>query len=551
MSDSTLRRRPDTQPVSPQAAGNERPPRVWRMPGDWIQYLRSVALVVAATLVGLPIYGLIAATNLVMVYLAAVLIAAVYLGRGPSILASLLSVLAFNFFFTEPRLTFVVHDPQYLLTFLGLLVVGLVISALAARVREQARAALEREAQTLALYALSRDLAAAGDLDGIAQAVIRHIAETFGREAVILLPEGAERRELVQRTPSPDSARGGAEQAAAAWAFEHGRPAGGGTDSLPTAGVYYLPLQTARGAVGVLGVRPRDPDQPLTPAQRELLAAFAAQTALAIERAQLSEAARQAEMLQATERLQTALLNSISHDLRTPLVSITGALSSLQEDEPELDPATRRSLVDNAREEVERLNRLVGNLLDMTRLAAGALHLRPVPGDVQDLAGSALAQLGERLRERPVSVTIPDDLPLVPMDDALMVQVLVNLLDNALKYSPAGSPIDITARRLGDSVELAVADRGAGIPPDDLRRVFDKFYRVRRTSSLLASSRLSDSARSGTGLGLSICQGIVEAHGGRIWAETRPGGGSVLRLALPIAPAIAAHDPANRPLEPA
>jgi two-component system sensor histidine kinase KdpD len=498
----------------------------WRTRSTWQQYLLSTLLVAAATVLGWPIQDQIAPTNLVMLYLLAVLIAAVYLGRGPSILASLLSVLAFDFFFVNPQLNFAVSDTEYLLTFLGLLVVGLVISELAARAREQAQAALQREAQTSALYAFSRDLAAAVDLDQILHAVVRHISETFGRAAVILLPEASERRQLIQRAQSPGFMLGEQEYAVATWAYRHGQPAGRGTDTLPAAFVRYLPLKTARGAVGVLGVRPSDPNRYLTPAQRQLLEAFASQAALAIERCQLSGAVRQAEVMQVTERLQSALLNSISHDLRTPLVSITGALSSLQEDEERLAPEVRRSLVANAREEVERLNRLVGNLLDMSRLAAGALHLHPEPDDVQDLVGSALMQLGERVGNRPVDVTLPDDLPLVLVDDALMVQVLVNLVDNALKYAPPGSPIEITARCVDHQVEIAVADRGPGIPQEDLTRVFDKFYRVQHTNGR--------SGPNGTGLGLSICQGIVEAHGGRIWAENRPGGGAVFRLTVPL-----------------
>jgi two-component system sensor histidine kinase KdpD len=503
--------------------------RLLRSP--WLLYLESAGLVAVASVLGWPIHRLIAPTNLVMLYLAAVLVAAVYLGRGPSILAALLSVLAFDYFFVEPRLTFAVRDSEYLLTFLGLLIVGLVISELAARAREQAQAALQREAQTAALYALSRDLAAANDLDGILQTVIRHVSRTFSREAAVLLPETPGGQTLVQQAASEDFARHDPESAVAQWVFEHGQPGGRGTAVMPAAGVRYLPLKTVRGVVGVLGVRPPGPQRDLPTTQRQLLEAFASQTALAIERAQLSEAARRAEMLQATERLQAALLDSISHDLRTPLVSITGALSSLYEDGDRLEPAIRSSLVENAREEVERLNRLVGNLLDMTRLASGALQVHREPCDVQDLVGSALAQLSERLHGRPVAVQVPDDLPLVPVDDVLMVQVLVNLLDNALKYSPPGAPIEVDAVLRDGGIEVAIADRGIGIPPEDLERVFDKFYRVHRPGS-----------RDGTGLGLSICQGIVEAHGGRIWAENCPGGGTRLVLTLPLsAPAVLKH----------
>jgi two-component system sensor histidine kinase KdpD len=285
-----------------------------------------------------------------------------------------------------------------------------------------------------------------------------------------------------------------------------------------------LPLKTARGVVGVLGVKSLGAaDIPLTAEQRRLMEAFASQASLAIERAQLAEAARQTQVLQATEKLQTALLNSISHDLRTPLVSITGALSSLQDQATQLSEADRLSLVDNARGEAERLNRLVGNLLDMTRLEAGALTLRLEPGDVQDLIGTSLEQVDDRLSGRAVTLEVPADLPLVPMDFALMTRVMVNLLDNALKYSPPGSPLEVQARVNEGQLEIQVADRGLGIPPEDLVHVFDKFYRVQRPENV-----------SGTGLGLSICKGIVEAHHGTIRAEKRDGGGTCLIVTLPL-----------------
>jgi two-component system, OmpR family, sensor histidine kinase KdpD len=270
-------------------------------------------------------------------------------------------------------------------------------------------------------------------------------------------------------------------------------------------------------------VQPYASGNPLSEEQRQFLDTFASQAALAITRARLAERAGEAEVLQATERLQTALLNSISHDLRTPLVSIVGALSSLQEDGEGLDLAYRRSLVDNARDEAERLNRLVGNLLDMTRIEAGALKLVCEPCDMQDLVGAAMEHLRERLADCPLDLDIPSDLPLVPMDFVLMEQVLVNLMDNALKYSPPGLPIELRAWVEGSEVRVDLADSATQIPASDLVRVFDKFYRVHYPRLV-----------SGTGLGLSICKGIVEAHGGRIWAEHRPEGGNVLRIALPL-----------------
>jgi two-component system sensor histidine kinase KdpD len=494
----------------------------WRSRPAWRSYAQSVALVAAGTAVSALIRPFFSPTNLVMVYLLTVVMAAIYLGRGPSFLAAVLSVLVFDFFFVPPRWTLAITDLEYLLTFAALLGVGLIISNLAARVREQADTARRRAAQTAELYALSQDLAAAADLDAILHAVLTHVGQTFGRQAAVLLPTPQGER-VEPRASSPGFALNQNQLAVAAWTFKHGEPAGHGTDTLASTDLRCLPLKTARGIVGVLGVKPIHPTSLLTPDQRELLQAFASQAALAIERVQAGEQAQRAELLQATEKLRTTLLNMISHDLRTPLVSITGALSSLEEDTLEFDAATRRGLIENAREEAERLNRLVGNLLDMTRIEAGGLELRPELCDVQDLVGSALEQAERVLQSQPVKVDVPVGLPLVPMDFVLMVQVLVNLLDNAVKYSPVGSAIEVHAGIQDSELQIEVADRGMGIPPADLERVFDKFYRVQRPGSV-----------TGSGLGLSICKGIMEAHGGRIWAKSREGGGTLVTLALPL-----------------
>ena len=400
-----------------------------------------------------------------------------------------------------------------------MLVVGLVISALTLRVREEADAAQEREAETAELYEFTRDLAAASGIEEVMQAIITHIGQTLSREVVIFLSEGEAHK---PRAASPGFSITESERAVATWAFQHDTPAGRGTDTLPESPIRCHPLKTSRGVVGILGVKPTDPTAHLTRRQRRLIESFASQAALAIERAQLAEQARHTHLLQATEELQTALLNSISHDLRTPLVSITGALSSLREDSIALDEATRRSLVDTASGEAARLNHLVGNLLDMTRVEAGAMRVAQEPCDVQDVIGSALERLEGLLKDRPVKVDLAN-LPLVSMDFVLMVQVLVNLLDNAIKYSAPGTPIDVCARVTNSHYEITVADRGVGIPPEDLARVFDKFYRVQRPDGVI-----------GTGLGLAICKGIVEAHSGNIRAENRQGGGSIFTLTLPL-----------------
>jgi two-component system sensor histidine kinase KdpD len=486
------------------------------------KYLWALLLVVLGTSLNSVFHTRITATNLVMTYLLTVVIVAVYLGRGPAILTSFLSVLAFDFFFVPPYMTFAVSDTEYLLTFLGLLGVGLVISELTARVRDQADMARRRESDTAALYGLSRDLATAAGMDDILRAITQNVSQTFDREVVIFLPGKSGDERLKPYANNPNFTPDMNENAVAVWTFEHGQSAGRGTDTLSAAEARYIPLKTARGVVGVVGVKPKDVSRHLSPEQVRLLEAFASQAALAIERVQLADQAREAQVMQTTEKLQSALLNSISHDLRTPLASITGVLSTLQENGG-LAGEMRRSLLDNAREEADRLNRLVGNLLDMTRIDSGAIQVTREPCDVQDVIGTALEQVGDRLGDHPVSVDIPNDIPLVPMDFVLIERVLVNLLDNAIKYSSPQAPIEIQARITSEHLEIKVQDRGLGIPVGELELVFDKFYRVQRPSSV-----------SGTGLGLAICKGIVEAHGGSIRAENRAGGGTVMTMNLPL-----------------
>lgn len=507
------------EPVSPITPTILQPHRPWH------RYFQSLGWVAAATLLSEVLDPFISPANLVMLYLLAVVIAALRLGRGPSIAAALLSVIAFNFFFVPPRYTFEVADPQYLITFASLLIVGLVISTLASQTREQAEAARRREMQTATLYALSQDLATAVGLAEIMQAVITHIGQTFDREMAVFLPEG---ERLVARAVSSGFALDEDKYAVANWTFRHGQPAGRGTDTLSAADARYLPLKTARGIVGVLGLKLARSGLHSTPEQHRLMEAFASQTALAIERAQLAEIARQAQLLKETEKLQTALFNSISHDLRTPLASITGSLSSVLEDS--LDSATQQELLRTAHEEAHRLNRLVGHLLDMSRLEAGALKVSRQPCDVQEVIGAALQQLNGLLANRPIEINMPADLPLVLLDFVLVAQALVNVLENAAKYSPSTSPIDIQAQVVDEELEIQIADRGQGIPSGDLTRIFTKFYRVQHATQAADRGRFPP----GTGLGLSISSGIIEAHGGRIWAENRLSGGMIVKLILPI-----------------
>jgi two-component system sensor histidine kinase KdpD len=318
------------------------------------------------------------------------------------------------------------------------------------------------------------------------------------------------------------------EMAAAIWCYQHQMMAGRGTDTLPSARARYLPLVTARGTLGVMALSATDAIGELTIEQERLLGAYADLAAVAIESIELGEEVHNAQVLSQvlrdTEKLQTALINSISHDLRTPLVSVIGVLSSLQEEGMGLDDAAKKNMLQVAREEAERLNRLITNLLDVSRIEAGAMKITRQPSDVQDLVGAALEQMGSRASARSISIDISPELPFVSVDFGLITQALVNVIDNAIKYSPANSPIEIKGRQVDQEIHVEVADHGVGIPPQDLLHVFDKFYRIQRPDKV-----------DGTGLGLSICKGIVEAHGGHIAAENRPGGGTIIRLTLSVA----------------
>jgi two-component system sensor histidine kinase KdpD len=489
-------------------------------PAPWSGYMKSLALVMAASAMCEMVRAFLVPTNLVMIYLLAVVLAAIRFGLRPAIMTAFLSVFAFDFFFVPPRFSFAVTDTEYLITFFALFTVGVVISTLVSQARERAEAIREREVQTATLYYLSRDLAAALDIKAILDATIKNIEESLTARLAVLLPEG-ERLEV--KAASHDLSLDVKEHAVADWAFRNRMAAGRGTETLSSAALLYLPLQTNAGILGILGVKLNDEAEYKSPQNRRVLNAFATQATLAIERVQLVKQAEQAQFLQARESLERALLNSVSHDLRTPLVSITGSLGTLRDKQHKLSPEARKELLDTAWEEAERLNRFVGNLLDMTRLEAGAIKLKLEPCDIQDLVGCALAALEQRIGARKIDVSLPSGLPLVRMDMALMTQVLVNLLDNGLKYSPFESSIEIAAWTDGGSLMLEVSDRGPGVPESELKRVFDKFYRI----------PVPEGA-GGTGLGLAICKGIVEAHGGHIWAENRAGGGLRVVIALPL-----------------
>jgi two-component system sensor histidine kinase KdpD len=454
-----------------------------------------------------------------MVYLLGIVAVAMRTGRGPSLCAAVLSVAAFDFFFVPPHFTFAVTDARYLFTFLVMLAVSLVISGLTVRTRAQAAAARHRERQTAALYAMTRELASTRGIEPLLQVAVRHVGEVFHAQVALLLPVAG--GALQGGAPSQFEVDAN-DLGVARWVFEHRQPAGMGTATLPGASALYLPLLGSAGPVGVLGLRPSDRYAMDEPERLHQLETFAAQTALAVERARLSHDAQEAELRIESERLRNSLLSSVSHDLRTPLATITGAVSTILDAPTPLPAGTQHELLDSVREEADRLNRLVQNLLEMTRLESGALQVRAELHPPEEIIGAALGRVAGRLGDRRVTTKVPGDLPLVPMDDVLIEQVLVNLLDNALKYTPAGSPIEVIATATDENVTIEIADHGPGLPPGDEERVFEKFYRGKPVGAR------------GAGLGLAICRGIVRAHGGRIWAQNLPGGGVAFLFTLPL-----------------
>lgn len=484
-------------------------------------YLWSVAAVAITSLVCWPVSEWLAPANLVMIYLLGVVAVATRFGRGPSILASLLSVAAFDFIFVPPYFTFAIEDTEYLFTFGVMLLTAVTISTLTARVHFQADSARSRERRTASLYAISHQLASARTREQIAQAAQRSIKDALDIKSVVLLADAdrqiaAVATEAGQFEPAPH------DRAVAQWVFEHQKLAGWGTDTLPGSEGTYLPLEATQGPVGVLGVLAREFWTSIEPERLHLLEAFARLIAQAVERVELAAEAARIRVLMETERLRSSLLSAVSHDLRTPLSIITGNASTLlDEDTP---PGVRRELLESILEEGDRLNRLVANLLDMTRLDAGAIEVRKEWQSVDEIIGAALARAARPLERHELNVNVQADLPFVPMDDLLIEQVLVNLLDNAAKWAPAGSTVELAARAEGGLLLLEVSDRGPGVPPNDLQRVFEKFYRAPNAPP-----------GSGAGLGLAICRGIVELHGGTIVAENRADGGARFRVSLPLA----------------
>ena len=486
----------------------------------WDRYVWALAITAISTGLAFAMFGRFELVNIAMVYLLGVVIAGLRLGRGPSVLTALANVVVFDFAFVPPRFSLAVSDAQYLVTFGVMLTVALVIATLMASVRQQTRVAGARERRTALLYAMSRELAATRSSSSMARVAVRHVAEVFECEAVVLLPDEAGKLRRPSDPPLEQSFRR-ADLAVAQWVSDHAQRAGLGTDTLPAAPALYVPLGDQRGA-GVLAVLPVNVRRVLLPEQRHLLETFAGQIGLALERARLAEGAESARISAESERLRNTLLASISHDLRTPLAVIAGAGSTLAERGPHLDEATRLTLARSVEAKAREMSGLVSNVLDLMRLESGTLVLRRDWEMVDDLVGAALTSLAGRLAEHPVDVQLSASLPPVHVDATLVVQLFVNLLDNAAKYTPAGTRIHISATAEQQAVRVTVDDEGPGLPPGEPERLFDKFQRGTGEGAIV-----------GVGLGLAICRAIVRAHGGEIEARGRPGGGARFELTLP------------------
>jgi two-component system sensor histidine kinase KdpD len=522
MAEERARRRPGARLLAAWTANREGQ--------DGNSYLASAGLVVAALLVGLGLdqFGI---TNVALVFLTAVLVSAVGYGLWPALFACMVSVLAYNFFFLPPLYTFTIADPENVVALFFFAVVAVIASNLTARVRNQAVVARNRAKATEELFLFSRKLAGVVTLDDLLWATAFQMASMLELRVVLLVPEDGVL--TVGSGYPPEDELSESDLAAAKWCWETKQPAGRGADSLPGARRLFLPVATGRGVLAVVGFDSDTPGPLLTPDQRRLLDALSDQAALAIERINLSQDVERSRLTAETERLRTALLTSISHDLRTPLASILGSATSLRRYRDSLDGAQQEELIGTIQEESERLNRFIGNLLDMTRLESGAIIPHAEAVDLADLIGSALRRASSVLGSRAVTIDLPPELPMAKLDSVLFEQVLFNLVDNACKYAPSRSQIQIKGWAQENLLYLQVADEGPGIPEADLEHIFDKFYRV----------QAGDQKRAGTGLGLAICRGFMEAIGGTITAANRTDrSGAVFTLTLPAAAPIPASE---------
>ena len=507
----------------PPAAKSAVPAEARPVPFDPVPYLMALALtavgLVAAELIR-PIFGI---ENVDLVFLTAVVSVAVRYGLWPSLLASVVSSLSYNFFFLPPIYTFTITDPTNVAAFFFFMLIAILVSNVAARVRTQAMTAIGRVRTTESLYAFSRKLAGTATLDDVLWATAYQIALMLKVRVVLLLPEDG--MLTVKTGYPPEDQLDKADLAAANWAWGNDRTAGRGSDTLPGAKRLFLPMRTGRGPIGVIGIDNDKSGPLLTPDQRRLLDALVDQGALAIERVLLVEDMDRVKRTVESDRLRQALLTSISHDLKTPLASVLGAAGTMRDLGNGLTDAEKHDLLATVIDESERLNRFIANLLDMTKLESGAIVPNTTRQDIGEIVGSVLRRAGKILMQHKVSLELASDMPMLELDAVLFEQVLFNLLDNAAKYAAPGTTISIRSQRDKTSMSLQVIDEGDGIPPTELESVFDKFYRVQK----------GDHVRPGTGLGLAISRGFVEAMHGTISASNRTDrSGAVLTIRLPV-----------------
>jgi two-component system sensor histidine kinase KdpD len=491
----------------------------------WDEYLAGTVVVAVCGLLAwfARTMGL-SETNIVMIFLAGVAIVSAQLGRGPSIVSAIVSVLVFDFFFVPPRLTFAVSDTQYVITFAVMLGIGLLISELTSRLQAQLRASQQHERRTSELFRMTRQLSELSGSEFLVRTAGRQLTEVFDGEVVLYLrePDGS----LVLRFgENTEIAKQPINEVVAQWVATNGKVAGTGTDTLPNATALFVPLAGSQEIVGALGVRAKEADRFLDPEQVRLLETCGSLVALSIERDRSVLKAHEAELQMRAEQLRNSLLSSVSHDLRTPLATIGGAAETLLENTQKPSVELLQTIVDESR----RLGRLVDNLLDMARLDSGSVTVNRQWHVLEEIVGIALDAVGRDLRNHRVNVSIPAEFPLLNIDGFLFEQVLGNLLENAARYTPAGSEIEISARTHGRGVEIQIADNGPGLPPGSEAQVFDKFFR---------GSTVTPDGRRGVGLGLAICQAIIDAHGGEISARNRPQGGAefVIRLSCTETP---------------
>ncbi len=484
------------------------------------EYLLAACGVSLCTALGFALFPHLALRNLAMIYLLTVVVISSFLPRGPALFSSFFSVATFAFFFVPRYYSFAIADTESAVTLLVMLLVSTMVSGLTTRIRHQARVARQQERQTAALYGMSQNLTASNSLEELLEVASEQISRIFNSRAAILLPDGDGK--LAARAGEPFMADDVREEMVASWVFKHGHLAGRGTGTLTAVAGIYLPLIASQNVIGVLRLETPQPDRILEADSLRLLEALGSQVGLAIERENLSRQAQAARFQIEAEQLRNALLSSVSHDLRTPLTVIAGSASSLVEGEASLDSATKRELAQGIYEEARRLDRLVHNLLEMSRLQAGEARLNQEWYVLEEVIGSALAQLDPQLQQHPLSISLPTDLPLVQIDALLMERVVINLLENCLKYTPSGTAIEISGRIEGPELLVAIADQGPGVPAGQEERIFEKFYQA------------APGSQRGAGLGLTICRSIVEAHGGRIWAANRPEGGVTFFFTIPL-----------------